>query len=145
MNIILLTVGSRYPVDRKKIRHFVDSFLKEKGIEDGFIDISIVGRRRMTKLNEAALSHEGATDVLSFPQYDKGSERDYESTLDPRPQTAQTESFITPPSQQANLGDVVVCFPEAVNQAMKRGKMVDDHICSLIEHGLSHLLGIHHE
>lgn len=145
MNSVFLSVGSRYPVDRKKIRHFVISFLLSQGLDNVSVNISIVGERKITELNETYLHHEGVTDVLSFPQYDKGSEVDYESTLDPRPQQSDVGEFVTPPTEQKLLGDIAVCFPEVVRQAMKRGKMVDDHICSLVEHGLHHLLGHHHE
>ena len=145
MNSVFLSVGSRYPVDRKKIRAFVLSFLESKGVDNVIVNISIVGERKITALNEKYLKHEGVTDVLSFPQYDKGSQSDYESTLDPRPEANEIGTFISPPIEQKVLGDIAVCFPEVVRQAMKRGKMVDDHICALVEHGLLHLLGFHHE
>jgi probable rRNA maturation factor len=145
MITVLLSVGSRYPVDRKKIRNFVRHFLDSRQVKDAQVSISIVGDRKIKELNEKHLGHKGVTDVLSFPQYDKGSEVDYESILDPVPLVKEKTPFIEPPTEQRNLGDVVVCFPEVVRQAMKRGKMVDDHICSLIEHSLLHLLGVHHE
>jgi probable rRNA maturation factor len=142
---VLLSVGSRYPVDRKKIRAFVREFLQSRGVNDAVLNVSIVGERKIKELNEKYLQHEGVTDVLSFPQYEKGSNVDYESTLDPTPQKTDVPGFVAPPDQLRHLGDVIVCFPEVVRQAMKRGKMVDDHICFLIEHSLMHLLGYHHE
>ncbi|PWU23852.1 rRNA maturation RNase YbeY [Candidatus Cerribacteria bacterium 'Amazon FNV 2010 28 9'] len=145
MTTVFLTAGSRYPVDRKKIRSFVQEFLHSHGVDDAVINISIVGERKITELNEKYLHHEGVTDVLSFPQYEKGSDVDYESTLDPIPQKNDEQPFVNASDSPRHLGDVVVCFPEVVRQAMKRGKMVDDHICFLIEHSLQHLLGIHHE
>jgi probable rRNA maturation factor len=120
-------------------------FLRAQNLDNLIVNLSIVGERKITTLNEKYLKHEGVTDVLSFPQYDKGSESDFESTLEPTPAPNDAGEFITPPIEQKILGDIVVCFPEVVRQAMKRGKMVDDHICSLVEHGLLHLLGHHHE
>lgn len=145
MNSVLLSVGSRYPVNRKKIRQFVLDFFKNRNLDNLIVNISVVGERKITELNEKYLHHEGVTDVLSFPQYEKGSGVDYESTLEPTPPENTAGPFIGPPTEQKNLGDVVVCFPEVVRQSMKRGKMVDDQICSLVEHGLLHLLGHHHE
>jgi len=145
MVTVNLIVGSRYPVNRRKIRDFVVAFLHGRRIEDAIVTVSIVGERKIKELNEKYLGHEGSTDVLSFPQYDKGSSTDYESTLDPKPPENPVGPFVPAPISQKHLGDVVVCFPEVVRQAMKRGKMVDDHICSLIEHSLLHLLGLHHE
>ena len=145
MITVLLTVGSRYPVNRKKIREFVKHILLSRKIFDAVIAISIVGERKIKLLNEKHLQHEGVTDVLSFPQYEKGSTSDYKSTLEPTPQINEHGAFVLPPTPDRNLGDIVVCFPEVIRQAMKRGKMVDDHICFLIEHGMQHLLGEHHE
>ncbi len=145
MITVLLTVGSRYPVNRKKIRGFVKQMLLSRQIFDAVIAISIVGERKIKTLNEKYLKHKEVTDVLSFPQYDKGSSSDYESTSRPTPQINEHGAFVLPPAPDRNLGDVVVCYPEVIRQAMKRGKMVDDHICFLIEHGLKHLLGEHHE
>lgn len=142
---VLLTVGSRYPVNRKKIRTFIKEYLNKNQVFDAIVSVSIVGDRKITTLNEKLLGHQGVTDVLSFPQYDKGSSVDFESTLDPKPQVNDVGAFVLPPIPTKNLGDIVICFPEIVRQARKRGKMVDDHICFYIEHSLQHLLGQHHE
>ncbi len=145
MITVLFSVGSRYPVNRAKIRSFIQNCLLKENIFEAIVNITIVGERKIRFLNETYLHHEGITDVLSFPQYEKGSQSDYESTVDPTPQLNQHGAFVLPPIKDRNLGDIVVCYPEAVRQAMKRGKLVDDQICSLIEHSLSHLLGKHHE
>ncbi len=141
----LLTVGSRYPVNRKKITACVEQFLRAHAVFDAVVNIAIVGDRKITTLNEKLLGHKGVTDVLSFPQYDKGSSSDFESTLDPKPTVNEHGAFMLPPIPTRHLGDIVICFPEIVRQSMKRGKMVDDHICFYVEHALSHLLGKHHE
>jgi rRNA maturation RNase YbeY len=132
-------------VDRKKIRAFVEEFLHQQKVFDAVVGITIVGDRKIKELNEKFLGHQGVTDVLSFPQYDKGAAIDYESVLEPVPQVNEHGAFVLPPIPTRNLGDIVICFPEIVRQAMKRGKMVDDHICFYIEHSLHHLLGQHHE
>ena len=71
MIITNLFVGSRYPVNRKKIRAKVDEVLAKMGISDGQVDVSIVGDRKIKELNEGKLQHDGVTDVLSFPQHEK--------------------------------------------------------------------------
>lgn len=126
---IHLSVGSRYPVHRKKIRSHVKSFLASKNVTDAQVDISIVGSRKITELNESKLKHEGKTDVLSFPQHERH----------------ELDDFPMPPGMPPHLGDIVVSFPEAVKTARRYGKLVDDQLCFYIEHGLLHLLGYHHE
>ena len=129
MVIINLNVGSRYPVDRKKIRAAAQSALKEHNVTHAQLDISIVGKRKIKLLNESKLKHEGETDVLSFPQHEKNDLYD----------------FPLPEGIPPHLGDIVISFPEAVTTAKRYGKLVDDQICFYLQHGLMHLLGYHHE
>ncbi len=129
MIIINLRVGSRYPVNRKRIRQTAQDFLKTKGVDHAQIDILIVGSRKIKELNESKLKHSGTTDVLSFPQHDKNKLND----------------FPMPAGMPPHLGDVVICFPEAVKNAKRFGKLVDDQICFYLEHAIMHLLGYHHE
>ena len=129
MILINLFVGSRFPVNRKKLREEIKRVLSEHKVDHAQVDISVVGSRKIKELNESQLKHEGKTDVLSFPQHEKHNLNDF-----PLP-----EGF--PP----HLGDIVVSFPEAVKTAKRFGKRVDDQLCFYIEHGLLHLLGYHHE
>ena len=129
MIIINLFVGSRFPVNRKKIQERIKAVLAEKGVEKAQLDISIVGSRKIKELNESKLKHEGTTDVLSFPQHEKN----------------QLDDFPLPPDMPPHLGDIVISFPAAVQSARKFGKLVDEQIAFYAEHGLMHLLGYHHE
>lgn len=129
MITVNLFVESHYIVDRRKIRATVERVLNENRIKEAEVDISIVGSRKIAKLNASALKHEGSTDVLSFPQHEKH----------------QLHDFPLPEGQPPHLGDVIVSFPEAINAARRYGKRVDDQICFYIQHGLMHLLGYHHQ
>lgn len=126
---INLFVGSRFPVDRKKIRQTVKNVLAKHQIEHAQIDVSIVGQRKIKELNESKLKHHGSTDVLSFPQHEKN----------------QLDDFPLPAGIPPHLGDVVISFPAAVATAKRFGKLVDTQICFYLEHGVMHLLGYHHD
>lgn len=126
---INLFVGSRFPVNRKKLRECIMKVLQEHAVLHAGVDVSVVGSRKIKELNESQLKHEGKTDVLSFPQHEKH----------------QLHDFPLPEGFPPHLGDIVVSFPEAVKTAKKYGKRVDDQLCFYIEHGLMHLLGYHHE
>lgn len=125
-----LFIGSRYLVDRSKLRSTVEKVLKNHKIDNAQVDVSIVGRRKIESLNEERLNHKGITDVLSFPQHER-------KKLD--------DDFPLPPGMPPHLGDIVICYPVAVSTARKFGKMVDDQLCFYLEHSLMHLLGYHHD
>jgi len=65
---------------------------------------------------------------LSFPQHEKN----------------KLDDFPLPEGVPPHLGDIVVCFPVAVKEAEKFGRLVDDQISFYVEHSLLHLLGYHH-
>lgn len=129
MITINLFVGSRYPVNRKIIRQTAKQVLLDNNVTHAQVDVSIVGVRKIKDLNENLLKHEGATDVLSFPQHERN----------------QLNDFPMPEGIPPHLGDVVISFPEAVATAKRFGKRVDEQICFYLQHGLMHLLGYHHE
>jgi probable rRNA maturation factor len=84
--------------------------------------------RKITTLNEKFLQHSGPTDVLSFPQQERGQGQDI-------PCQKRINSF----------GDVVISFPDAVKLPKDLAKWVDQQICFYLEHALLHLLGYHHD
>lgn len=110
------------------IRQRAIQVLTENNVKDIQVDISIVGTRKIKVLNESELKHEGTTDVLSFPQHERHNLHD----------------FPMPEGMAPHLGDIVISFPAAVDNARRFGKKVDDQICFFVEHGLMHLLGYHH-
>jgi len=124
-----LFVGSRYPVNRRLLRKSVIDFLNKHQLDQVQVDVSIVGARKIKELNESQLGHDGETDVLSFPQHQKGA----------------IDNIPLPSEVLAHLGDIVISFPEAVKTARRFGKLVDEQIIFYLEHGLMHLLGYHHD
>lgn len=129
MIIVNVSVGSRFAVDRKKLRAVVNRVLTEHGIDRAQVDVTVVGARKIKELNESQLKHQGETDVLSFPQHERH----------------QLNDFPLPEGVPPHLGDIVISFPEAVRSAKRFGRRVDDQLCFYLEHGLMHLLGYHHD
>lgn len=123
---ILLFVESRYKVNRKRIKSVIEDSLKKQGIVSPFeVSISIVGDRKMKALNKKYREKDKTTNVLSFPL---GEGKD--SGL---------------PDDVLYLGDIVISYPQVIREAAEEDVLVDDKIDELAEHGLLHLLGIHHE
>lgn len=119
---VLIYSEPRYKVSRKVLREKTSDFLAQANLDDVEVSLSIVGTRKIKSLNKDYRHKDSITDVLSFPQE---SPRDPDGIL--------------------RLGDVVICYPVAVDEARVENKMVDEKIWELIEHGLRHLLGEHHE
>lgn len=116
---------SRYRFDRSKIRKGVVELLVSQGVLGRVeLSLSVVGDRKIRNLKKQFLGVDEVTDVLSFPM-------------------AEGES-IPGEEKMLSLGDVVVCYPQAKRQALRRNKLIDDEIEFLVCHGVLHLLGIHH-
>lgn len=50
-----------------------------------------------------------------------------------------------PQNDLSVLGDIVVCYPLAQEEANRDNVLVDTKICELVTHGMLHLLGEHHD
>jgi len=125
MITVLFQTESHFPVDRKIIKEAIEKALVGQVHRDAEVSVSVVGDRRMRELNKKYRKLDATTDVLSF-----GLENDSE--------------FIDPPDDVLRLGDIVVSYPQSVNEAREENKLVLDQIVLLVLHGLDHLLGKHH-
>lgn len=85
-----------------------------------YISVSIVDDSEIKKLNKKYRGKDEVTDVLSF---EMGEERE--------------EGFY--------VGDVIVNEELAKKQAAEFGNSIEEEIAELIEHGILHLLGVHHK
>lgn len=119
---VLITTESRYPADRKIIRERVVKVLEAHGVKSkAEVEIGIIGDRKMRELHKKYMGSDVTTDVLSFSIEERG------------------------PDDVLRLGSVVVSYPQAMKEAIEENLLVDEKIAFLVEHGLLHLLGIHHE
>jgi probable rRNA maturation factor len=123
---VLIFVESRYKVSRKRIKQIVKNTLDKNEIGGAVeVSVAIVGDRKMRELSKKYKGEDKTRNILSFPQ-------------------AEGDSF--PVSRDIlRLGDIVLSFPQVINDAVRDEMLVDDKVDQLIEHGLMHLLGLHHE
>lgn len=123
---ILLFVESRYKIDRKKIKNTVFSVLKSNNVSGPVeISIALVGDRKMRALSKKFKGEDKTRNILSFP-------------------LSEGEPVVMP-TDILRLGDIVISYPEVIREAIKEEVLVDERVNELVEHGLSHLLGLHHE
>ena len=123
---VLIYVESRYKVNRKKIKFAIDSVLQTNNVLTPIeVSVAIVGDRKMAKLNKQYRNKEGTTNILSFP-------------------LAEGEQTHLP-GDVVRLGDIVISYPMVINEAASEEMLVDERVDMLVRHGMSHLLGLHHE
>jgi len=123
---VLIFVESRYKVSRKRIKQTVENVLNRNEILGPVeVSVAIVGDRKMRELSKKYKGEDKTRNILSF---------------------SQTEGeAIKVPNDTLRLGDIVLSYPQVINDAIRDEMLVDDKVDELIEHGLMHLLGLHHD
>jgi probable rRNA maturation factor len=59
-------------------------------------------------------------------------------------ESAASARFVAAPGEPTYLGDVVISYPRAKEQAVSAGHLVADELLLLVVHGVLHLLGYDH-
>lgn len=127
---VTITSESRYPINRSRLRQKIAELLVTQRLKGPIeVEIMIVGDRKMRALNEKYRQIDQTTDVLSFPLEDAQAQ----------------SSFAKSGDGILHLGSVVISYPQALTYAAAESVLVDDKIEELVEHGVLHLLGIHHD
>ena len=134
---IIISTDPRYKIDRDLIRQAVSEVLFDHKITGKVeIGVNIVGDRKIHELNRRYRGIDSPTDILSFP---------LEESAPANLRFVSTRyGFIASPDRVLRLGDIVLSFPQVLEDAADDGITVDEEIQSLIAHGMNHLLGIHH-
>ncbi len=125
---VIVSADPRYKINKNSIRFVVAQALQVYRISGRVeVGVNIIGDRKMHELNKKFRGIDSTTDVLSFALEDSGK-----------------LGFIAAPDKWLRLGDIVISYPQALEDASSEGISVDEEIRFLVEHGVNHLLGIHH-
>lgn len=139
---VLISSDSKYPVNRGKIKAAVESMLRDKHVtSDAEVSILICGTRKSAELAKKYLNDDFPHDVLSFPLLEDATTK----TARPFVRPGTGKGFVTSGEHGLVLGDIVVCYPLAQEEANRDNVLVDTKIVELVSHGVLHLLGVHHE
>lgn len=95
--------------------------IEKIGLKNIFINVTLVNDSQMLDLNSKYKKKDYPTDVLSFNINEQMEDGKF------------------------YLGDVVVNIDQAKRQASEYGNDTKHEIAELVEHGVLHLLGVHHE
>jgi probable rRNA maturation factor len=123
--MINLTVSIEKQFQNKVKKTFINTlvnqtlnYLDKYNVE---ITIAIVDSERIRKINKQFREIDEVTDVLSFPSNE-----------------------IDPDSNIKYLGDIIISFPQVVEQAKEYNNPVELELSLVVIHGILHLLGYDH-
>jgi len=122
--VILITVQDNFRelIADQILKSAAEAVLLECGLPDSpSLLIRITDDEELNTLNLKYRGIDKTTDVLSFPA-----------------------DFEDPDLESRYVGDVVIAFPRAEEQAQKRGHFVEAELQLLVVHGTLHLLGYDH-
>jgi probable rRNA maturation factor len=107
----------------------------------GDVSVVIADDDTLRGLNEHHRGLDEDTDVLSFSFSHHGK---YYGDDGPPSWRSEAVGFVTPPGEQASLGEVIISYPQAVRQAAELGRSTEQELASLLVHGILHLSGYDH-
>ena len=124
---IVNNYGALDPVWLERLNEILPLYAAQEGLPDDLIiGLTFTDDNDIRALNKEYRGIDRATDVLSFPLYERDDEIEL---LDGEP---------------APFGDIVLSVPHAEAQAAEYGHSVEREVCYLVVHGLMHLAGYDH-
>ncbi len=106
------------------------------------LSVAIADDDTVAQLNRAHRGLNGVTDVLSFSGRHSGQ---YYGEDDNPNTESEAREFVLPPGYEADLGEVIISFPQVSRQAREAGHTVQKELAIILAHGILHLLGYDHE
>lgn len=112
-------------VSEERLRAAAEEALRHQG-RPGELTLVITDDEGIQALNRDFLGVDAPTDVLSFSAQEDGG------------------PFVAAPDAGGYLGDVILSYPRAVEQARQQGHSTEQELNLLVVHGVLHLLGYDH-
>ncbi len=118
-------------VDATWIRKMARQILRSEGVTPPYeVSLVFTDSETVRQLNRDYRGVDKPTDVLAFYML---------------PQRGVDSSFALPPDGVTRLGEVVISYPQAIEQAKEQGHSPERELALLIIHGILHLLNYDHE
>lgn len=118
---------AEYHIDDAKLCDLIQNWLDQRQLGYTTVEVSLVDKAEIRKLNKQHHGKNRFTDVLSFPQFTRSEINNLKKT-----------------DQPTALGSILACYPVAEVEASKYNKTVDEVVWWYCEHSLYHLIGFHH-
>lgn len=111
---------------RAQLKKIIETALRHVGYnEDCEIGVACVDLAESQQLNLQYREKDKPTNVLSFP--------------------SDIPEEVLPMLDAFPLGDLVICIPVVLQEAVEQKKTAQEHFAHLLVHGVLHLLGYDHE
>ena len=116
----------------KVIKKVLKECFKEENIQDSglYITITLTNPECIRNINKQYRGIDKATDVLSFPMFEK-------EELDRK---IEAKDFLP----EDVLGDIIISIPKVEEQAMEYGHSFERELSYMVVHGFYHLMGYDH-
>ncbi len=116
----------------KVIKKVLKECFKEENIQDSglYITITLANPDYIRKINKQYRGIDKATDVLSFPMFEK----------DELDRKIEEKDFLP----EDVLGDIIISIPKVEEQAMEYGHSFERELSYMVVHGFYHLMGYDH-
>ena len=114
------------------VKRVFDECFEEEKIEDSklYITITFTSPENIQKINKEYRNIDKATDVLSFPMFEK---KELENKI-------QEKDFL----HEDILGDIVISIEKVKEQAKEYGHSFERELSYMLVHGFYHLMGYDH-
>lgn len=136
----------------KLLHEVIEAAAKYLNLPEGIeLDLSIVSNEEIQVLNRDYRGLDKSTDVLSFALTEVTSEFDVDfAHLDLTEEAEETEDleeteFEDEEAIPQHLGDIIISYPRAQEQAQDYGHSLDRELAFLAVHGFLHLNGYDHQ
>jgi probable rRNA maturation factor len=118
-------------VDEGWARRIAQTVLKAEGVAPPYeVSLVFTDSETVKQLNRDYRGVDKPTDVLAFYML---------------PQKKVDSFFALPPDGVTHLGEVIISYPQAAEQAKEQGHSPERELALLIIHGILHLLSYDHE
>ena len=118
-------------VDEDWAKRIAQTVLRGEGVASPYeVSLVFTDSETVRQLNRDYRGVDEPTDVLAFYML---------------PQKETDDSFALPPDGVTRLGEAIISYPQAVEQAREQGHSTERELTLLIIHGILHLLGYDHE
>jgi probable rRNA maturation factor len=118
-------------VDEGRVRRIAQTVLKAEGVAPPYeVGLVFTNSETVKQLNRDYRGVDEPTDVLAFYML---------------PQKEFDDDFALPPDGVTRIGEVIISYPQAAEQAREQGHSPEKELALLIIHGILHLLGYDHE